>query len=124
MQHLNEFYRIIYAGGEFLTEGESQEVRTAVFGFLKHWAHLAEDAMQRKLRLWQVLPKHHYFAHIGLEAAFWNPRFVHTYIDESFIGRICEIFHASLDGMFEAVVQDNVTSKWLLGLHILLSSMK
>ena len=120
MEHLNQFYEVVYGAEEFLTADECSRVKKHVFGFLQHWAILAQQSVQANTYLWQVLPKHHYFAHMGLESSYWNPRYIHTYIDESFIGRICQVYHACLDGHYEEIVQDTVSHKWLLGLHILL----
>ena len=62
------------------------------------------------------MPKHHYFVHVALQNLEINPRCNQTYIDESFVGRIADVYKGSLDGQWHDVVQKNVANKWLMGL--------
>ena len=119
IEHLNCFYEIIYSASEFLSEAESEQVQHHVFQHLKYIAQLAQDAASKEKLFWGVVPKHHYFAHIGLESDYMNPRLQQTYLDESYIGRICEVFKTLLDGKYDKCLQKNVTTKVLLGIHIL-----
>ena len=88
-----------------------------IIHFLKHYAWLADNTVRRGGGcFWQVLPKHHYFFHVALQCDEINPRSNQTYLDESFVGRICNIYKKSLDGPFAATVQSTILQKWLMGL--------
>ena len=77
---------------------------------------LAKDAIRRGLVLWHVVSKHHYFFHMGLQCYEANPRTNQTYLDESFVGRIAEVYKGSLNGPHARTVQRTVAQKWLMGL--------
>ena len=106
-------------GRRFLTSDESMLLRCSVFGFLRHYCWLADDAIKSGLGpLWVVRPKFHYFMHVGFipSGVNVNPRCDQTYVDESFIGRICKVYKGCLNGPMEVTVQNSVSRKWLMGL--------
>jgi len=69
------------------------------------------------------MPKHHYFFHLGMRAhgPTRNPRAYQTYVDESFVGRVCKIYEASLSGPWHDVVQHTVLQKYLTALMVTFS---
>ena len=92
--------------------------------FLKHYAWLAAHYLTHGLGVyWQIVPKFHYFMHIALQSSNINPRQTSTYIDESYVGRICDVYKACLSGPHANTVQRTVLSKWLMGVAAMMANM-
>ena len=90
-----------------------------VFKFLKHIMWLADDSQKSGDMRWDLLPKHHYFAHMALRSLYLSPRLIHTYIDESLIGRMSEIYQSSMDGPSEKTCQKTALDKYIMLLSLL-----
>lgn len=116
---LNRFYQTVHAAGMFPTAEQSDAIRSSVGKCLKHYCWLAKDAVKAGKMAYNIVPKMHYFFHIGLRSRFSNPRFGQTYINESMVGRVCSIYKASMSGTGDHKVQQkSVLIKYLTGLIV------
>lgn len=95
---------------------QSKALRKSIFSFLGHYRWLNDFAITTGVFLWNITPKFHYMFHIGLTCYDINPRAGQTYIDESFVGRLSNVYKMCLNGPFHNTVQKVVISKWLAGI--------
>ena len=123
IQCIDDFYNLIYEADEFLSADQASRLRFLVHAVLKRSAWLHEHWKALGLVKYQLMPKHHYFFHIALRAQgrTRNPRAYQTYIDESFVGRVCSIFERSQSGPYHDTIQKTVLLKYLTALNIHLS---
>ena len=123
LEELHAFYELVYNCPMFLTEAQSRKMQQHVFGCLHHYVWLAKASARVGICGWRIVPKAHYFFHVGLRSDFMNPRFGQTYINESLVGRICNIYKSSLTGPAHSNrrVQRSVLTKYLTGLALSLS---
>jgi hypothetical protein len=120
-QHLQQFYKIVYSHGEFLPADQSTAMRNHIFKFCHHYVWLHKEALARNVMLWGVVPKFHYFFHIGLRSDWMNPRWYQTYVDESMVGRIANLYRSCSNGPYHANIQKVALVKYLTALNLLLS---
>ena len=123
VQLLDEFYEIVYGHGEYLPDDVAKHLQFVMLGILRRCVLLHHRAVLSGRMAWQLVPKHHYFFHLALQvgAGGRNPRFFQTYIDESFVGRICGVYESCQDGPYHDMIQKDVMQKYLLALCINLS---
>ena len=96
---LNHIVKLLYSQGFFLDEAAKHELEELLFKFNRHLQWLANDAVHRRLELvWQIRPKHHYFAHFGTQARLINPRVIQAYLEEGLVGKMCDIFSSAANG--------------------------
>ena len=117
----NDFFELIYGEGEWLSEATAQRLQKIILQILKRCAWLHEWALANGGHIrWQLVPKHHYFFHIALFCVGYcrNPRCYQTYIDESFVGRMCRVMANSQDGPFHDALQMTTLEKYLTALSI------
>lgn len=93
------FYKIMDAHGPSMPRAASRELLQCVEDCLVHYVHLARCAAASGVKLWLVVPKHHYWWHMAFFAKFSNPRFGWTYGDEDFVGRIAGIAKSVVPGV-------------------------
>jgi len=118
MRYLNEFIETIYENPEFLAPAVSKRLKFVMLGFLRRSAWLSANAVRLGLCRWQLKPKHHYFHHLALLTYGRNPRFYQTYIDESFVGKLCRVYKSSQAGAYHETIQREVLTKYLFALSI------
>ena len=84
MQGLQKYYQVLQNGLLFLDEDELQALDVAVYACLANYTYLAHSAMTSGLVRYNVVHKHHMFAHIPAvaRATGINPRAVDTYTEE------------------------------------------
>ena len=93
-------------------------MHTLVHSVVVNYAWLARDACLSGALLYNIVPKVHYFVHMGEIASMINPRFLRTYVEESMIGRITAIYGGSKHGPYHATVQRTTLLKYLVGLEL------
>ena len=121
LHYLARFVEIIEGEPIFCSTSAQQELEDVVNGFLLNYAFLARASMEQGKVLWQVVPKHHYFAHFAYIAKLINPRMLRVYCEESMIGRICNIYSGCKHGPYHRTVQKTVLTKYLLALQLAFS---
>ena len=96
----------------------SQQLLTDVEALLKHWSLLSRTSLERDLKLWHVVPKHHYFWHIGQEAAHLNPRMSWCYANEDFVGKLATVGLSTRHGQATAYRSKQLVEKYILGIAL------
>ena len=82
--------KIIGPGDYFFDSATVTSLRFQIEKLLVSYRRLSVAGFQanpREVR-WHEVPKFHYALHVGLQAAFGNPRFSWTYADEDFMGHV------------------------------------
>ena len=104
----------------FFTTAEKVELKYIVARFCAHYCWLAKDAMNRGVCMWSVVPKFHYFCHVAEQCCLINSHFVQNYKEESFVGRICQVYKSLKNGPFWGPCQHKCLQKYLVALQVLL----
>ena len=79
---------------------------------------LRKKAKQDKDLLWHITPKLHYMQHFPQEAKLINPRLVQCYIEESYIGKMAQIWASCKYGKYKESIQYWALLKYLVWLVI------
>lgn len=124
IEWLDCVYKIMYEGEMFLTEDESDQLSHAVLRFSLHYTWLVNCCTANGNLYFNVVPKHHYLCHVPEQSRLINPRFVHNYREESFVGRLTTIYASCANGRYKQVVQQTALTKYLVGLQILFSNLE
>ena len=88
---LSQFVQTTDSAGRFLTPLEHSDVLRAGGMFTSGFARMAKYAFDSSECLWKVRPKLHYLEHHFLDSANINPRFVHAFGEEDFVGKMAHI---------------------------------
>ena len=118
IKHTIEFNRLTYSSGTFFTDPELATFRTATEGVGKYMQLLRSRAKAEKQLLWHIVPKTHYMQHFPDEAKLISPRVVQCYIEESYIGKIGQIWASSKNGPYSETIQRLGLLKYLLWLVV------
>ena len=95
----------------------SIDFREAVDKFcISYTALAANSAKDEKLR-WNIVPKHHYFAHAPDVFEYINLKLLSTYAGETMVGLVCALGHRCLDGTPPHKVSRKLSAKYRLGQH-------
>jgi hypothetical protein len=110
------YYRILerYPAAEHahLPEAAVLRLRRAIDTFLICYWKLAYASFCRGLLQWQIVPKFHYFWHVGQQAMWLHPDLVHNYGFEDFMGKIKLICASCTHGMAPAKLVGSATEKY------------
>ena len=118
IRHTLEFNRVIYTSSVFLTPEELDALDVATRGVGKFMQLLRRKAKEDKNLLWHITPKLHYMQHFPQEARLINPRLVQCYIEESYIGKMAQIWASSKNGQYRESIQYWALLKYLVWLTI------
>ena len=118
ISHTVEFNRLMYSSGTFFTEPELQALKIATEGVGKYMQLLRARAKEKKQLIWHIIPKPHYMQHFPEEAKLISPRVVQCYIEESFIGKVAQIWASSKNGPYSEIIQYIVLLKYLVWLAV------
>ena len=116
--HTLEFHRLSYCSGVFFTQEELAAFTEATNGICKYMQLLRKRAKEAKQLLWHIRPKTHYMQHFPQEARLISPRFVQCYIEESYIGKIAQVWASSKNGPYKESIQSITLLKYLVWLAI------
>ena len=104
---------------EFKLSGEvAAEFEACVWVFLLMQNSLAMHYSGLGLLLFDITPKSHYLAHIGLSAKFLNPRLGWCYAGEDFMHTVKTLGSAAAIGNSPSMVGRKLVSKYKVGLII------
>ena len=78
--------------GRHMTDEEHEEMSQAIENAMLAYNALADDALRKGIRRWKVLPKFNALTHSWCSKT--NPRAVHCYLDEDFVGRLKRIVNS------------------------------
>ena len=112
--HTLEFHRLSYSSGVFFTKEELEAFDNATKGIGKFMQLLRSRAKKEKQLLWHIVPKTHFMQHFPQEARLISPRIVQCYIEESYIGKIAQIWASSKNGPYREAIQFCTLLKYLV----------
>ena len=118
INHTLEFHRLSYSSGVFFTPEELAAFDQATQGIGKYLQLLRMRAKEDKQLLWHITPKTHFMQHFPQEARLISPRIVQCYIEESYIGKIAQIWASSKNGPYNETIQFFALLKYLVWLCI------
>ena len=118
IKHTIEFNRLTYSSGTFFTEPELAAIAKAAEGVGKYIQLLRSRAKAAKQLIWHIIPKTHYMQHFPEEAKLISHRIVQCYIEESFIGKIAQIWASSKNGPYTDSIQRLALLKYLVWLAV------
>ena len=116
--HTLEFHRLTYSSGVFFTTEELAAFDEATNGIGKFMQLLRRRAKEATQLLWHIVPKTHFMQHFPQEARLISPRIVQCYIEESYIGKIAQIWASSKNGPYKESIQFFALLKYLVWLVI------
>ena len=109
LEHTAEFNRLMYSSAAFLTPEELAAFDQATKGIGKYMQLLRKRAKGAKQLLWKIVPKTHYMQHFPDEARLINPRVVQCYIEESYIGKLAQIWASARNGPYKYLSYTHLT---------------
>ena len=118
IRHTLEFNRVMYSAGTFFTDAEIHELTNATLGVGKYMQLLRARAKEAGSLLWHITPKTHYMQHFPAEAKLISPKAVQCYIEESYIGKIAQVWASCKNGPVKETIQATALLKYLIWLAI------
>ena len=115
---LDNFYKILYGGGFFLTDEEKVSLKQCVLQCGKFHHLLNYLCRVEGQLLWAIRPKSHYFQHIPYQGDLINPRHTQNYLEEGLIGKVTQIWQSTAKGPQLKTGQRSALVKSLTGLII------
>ena len=103
-ENTSRFFQILEEHHLFLPEDAAKELLTCTTSALLSYCGLSRMAIQSGRRLYNVVPKHHYWYHAAVQANFQNPRCGWVFKDEDYVGRVARIAHSCTFGVHAANV--------------------
>ena len=126
LDHLVHFYQCLATTDRndlhpfHLPMSIANQILRHVEEFLMHYCLLAEHSLEQaqpKFR-WSIVPKHHYFWHLGKQATDLNPRMSWCYANEDFVGKISTIGMSCRHGQIAANRSKSLMAKYILGITL------
>ena len=96
----------------------SDKMLADVEACLQHWTFLSRLSMEKDMKLWKVVPKHHYLWHLAEEASHLNPRMSWCYSNEDFVGKLATIGLSCRHGQAAAYRSKQLVDKYILGITL------
>ena len=115
---------LIDQGPMFLDPAQQLQFRKCTEEFLLHAGWLAKEATDSEKKLWHLIPKHHYVAHMPDQACLVNPKFVWCYGSESMVGRIARLGQSCLSGTQACFVSKSLMQKYVIAMHLAFLGME
>ena len=120
MQKLEVCYSIMHREGVIMRPGECAKFQRAGRDFLLEYQWLSQYwGMQTEpRRVYSVIPKHHYWAHLLQDAQWINPRWQWCYMGEEIVGRISSLANSCTKGTAKALVVGKAMDKIRFAQHL------
>ena len=96
----------------------SQKMLVDIEACLQHWSLLSRLSLERNIKLWHVVPKHHYLWHLAEEARHLNPRMSWCYANEDFVGKLATLGMSTRHGQAAAYRSKQLVEKYILGITL------
>jgi hypothetical protein len=101
------------SAGFVLTDAEATDARRELFTGLEKWARLSAHASTVLGRLlFHVVNKHHFAAHIAIQARWLNPEVSWTYQYEDLMGKVKRVAAAARDGTPRVLIGRKVAERY------------
>ena len=124
LEGLDGYYDMVHMQKMFLEPDEATQLLASVHQSCVCYSALARRAANRGQKLWNVVPKFHYWYHLARFATYENPRCHWTYSCEDYIGRIAAVAKSIIYGTGVLRVGTKVVQKFLRALYIRFSRRK
>ena len=118
LHHTMEFHRLSYSSGTFFTPEDLAAYDEATKGIGKYMQLLRKRAKAAAHLPWHIVPKTNFMQHFPQEARLIAPRTVQCYIEESYIGKIAQIWASSKNGPYKDTIQFFALLKYLVWITI------
>ena len=118
VQHLDEFYQILYSAGTFLTAEEQTKFEACIMKLGIRYQFLREHFKKSNELFFNFVHKVHAMQHLPEVASFINPIMLQCYAEEGAVGRVGQIWKASKHGPYRKRVQEVVLTKALIRWHL------
>ena len=124
IDHLVSFYQCLATTDRrgqhpfHLPRSIANQILKHVEQLLMHYCLLAEHSLEQEPATfrWNIVPTHHYFWHLGMQAADLNPRMSWCYANEDFVGKISTIGMSCRHGQVAANRSKSLMAKYILGI--------
>ena len=116
---LDRVYAIMHSEPMFLSAETFFILEKTATMFLLSYSWLASEAFRQDKKMWSIVPKHHYFAHLIEQSRFCNPRFVWCYGSEDFVGRASCLAQSCTRGSPGPLVISKMVSKYRIAKHLM-----
>jgi len=104
---------------EFHFNAQQQEgYSEATLNFLLCYNKCSKLAAAQGSMQWNIVPKHHYCAHMPQQSEWLNPKHVTTYAGETMVGFMVQLGHSCLNGTPAFMVSKNMCWKMRLAMYI------
>lgn len=121
--HLTTFYRRVDWKDErgchprYLPNDVVDELQAAIDKCLAHYCFLRGQALAMTPRrlLWNFVPKHHHWWHLGQESRWMSPRLTWTYNNEDWVGHMSLIGGACRHAVIPAKRSGPIVQNYILG---------
>ena len=97
----------------------SRKFKQLVLGFLQEYTILANWADKQGRFIFSVVPKHHWYYHLGERAQCLNLRRGNCMIDEDFVGRVKTVVRSCSWGTESHNVPSRFVEKYTWGMYLL-----
>ncbi len=92
--------------------------RDCEYPLIEHKPRLAKEANDRGKMIWSLVNKHHFFYHVGQQAAFGNPTFVWCYMSEDYVGGVSKAGHGAAVGSGICIVVRKIAERIRIVRHL------
>ena len=124
LEGLHGYYEIIHIDNIFLERDEATQLLAHVQQACVCYSALSRRAADRGCRMWNLVPKFHYWWHLARFAQYENPRCHWTYSSEDYVGRISKVAQSIIYGTGVLRVGPKVITKFLRALSVRFSRRK
>jgi hypothetical protein len=116
---LDKVYSIMHEEEMFINAETYWLLQKTATMFLLSYNWLASEAFRQDRKMWSLVPKHHYFAHLIEQAKFCNPRYVWCYGSEDFVGRASCLAQSCTRGSPGPLVISKMVAKYRIAKHLM-----
>jgi len=118
---LEAMYKFLDCAEFLLTAHQQKGYSEATLNFLLCYTKCSKLADAQGLKKWNIVPKHHFCAHMPQQSEWLNPKHVTTYAGETMVGFMVQLGHSCLNGTPAFMVSKNMCWKMRLAMYIRLS---
>ena len=97
---------------------QSKEFKKCMDSCLLHYNRLSCISIEKKLLMWNTVPKFHLAAHLADQFQWMNPKYYSCYAGETMVGHMGALAHTTLNGTAAWQVPIKVCWRYRLGFHL------
>ena len=115
---LEAMYKFLDCTEFHLTAHQQKGYSESTLNFLLCYTKCSKLADAQGLKKWNIVPKHHFCAHMIQQSEWLNPKHVTTYAGETMVGFMVQLGHSCLNGTPAFMVSKNMCWKMRLAMYI------